>query len=217
MTDCLGLFAKFWQPGAVKTRLAATLGDVESARIYQQFVLTLLDRLANIAQHQYLCFTPGEHKPDFERISPEPWQLEPQTEGDLGLRMQTFFQNKLSDGHQRVVLLGTDSPNVPIDYIRQAFQDLQTHDVVLGPTEDGGYWLIGLSTEVPKLFANIPWGTEQVFEKSIAALKATNHSYSLLPTWYDVDVLEDLARLKSDLQAASPLEPALQKLLQAIA
>ncbi len=216
MSDCIGLFAKYWQPGQVKTRLAATLGDEQAAKAYQQFVVTLLHRLQNIGDERWLAFSPPDRQGEFKPITAGHWQLEPQAEGDLGQRMHTFFANRLAEGHQRVVLLGTDSPSVPLTYVEQAFAQLRNHDVVLGPTEDGGYWLIGVSTEVPEIFANIPWSTPNVWQATIAALESEGRNYATAPTWYDVDEYTDLQRLMADLRTDSHLEPELGKLLHAL-
>ncbi|NOY41713.1 MAG: glycosyltransferase [Planctomycetes bacterium] len=212
MPDCLGLFAKYWQPGQVKTRLAATIGDAAAADAYQQFVVTLLNRLQNLGNQRWLAFAPPERAGEFESVAAERWQLEPQAEGDLGQRMQTFFANRLAEGCQRIVLLGTDSPNVPVEYVQQALIELRNHDVVLGPTEDGGYWLVGVSTDVPEIFTDIPWSTPNVWQATLEALRSRGRAYTTVPTWYDIDENDDLQRLIADLQADD--DPELRTLLR---
>jgi len=156
--ECLGLFAKYWQPGAVKTRLAATVGPERAAEIYRHFVVTLTRRLADCGDDRWVAITPWLRASDFREIVSEQWHLEAQSEDDnLGSRMRAFFAGRLAAGYGRVVLLGSDSPNVPVEYVNQAFQQLCTHDVVLGPTEDGGYWLVGAAGAVPPIFDAIPW------------------------------------------------------------
>ena len=210
--ECLGLFAKYWQPGQVKTRLAKAIGAERAATAYFQFVSTLLERLGDCCEQKWLAYTPSERAPRFEDILPDGWQSEPQAAGDLGLRMKSFFERRLAAGCRRVVLLGSDSPHVPLEYVRQAFDQLRRHDVVLGPTEDGGYWLIGLADEVPDIFAAIPWSTPQVWSATLAAIRTAGLSHAVLPTWYDIDEHDDLRRLMSDLRQNSGREPALDRL-----
>ena len=214
MSECLGLFAKYWQPGKVKTRLAASLGEEEAANAYQQFVVTLLRRFADYGNERWLAFDPPEHAQEFDSLAAEKWQIEPQISGDLCERMQAFFQNRLAAGAQRVVLLGTDSPNVPQQYIQQAFEALNQSDVVLGPTEDGGYWLVGLSSSAFEIFDEMPWSTPQLWEATLQKLDESQRVYTTVPTWYDVDNLSDLQRLIADLQSDCYDEPALSDLLE---
>jgi len=215
-TECFGLFAKYWQPGQVKTRLAASLGAEQAAEIYRQFVLTMLRRFSACCDCKLLVYAPPERGQEFKQSTPDGWQLEPQADGDLGRRMQQFFARRLEAGCQRVVLLGSDSPNVPLEYVEQAFQRLRQCDVVLGPTDDGGYWLIGVSSDVPALFSDIPWSTPQVWPATINALQAAGVGYETLPAWYDVDRAEDLKRLIADLRADAGRDQPLDGLLQTL-
>jgi len=216
MSDCLGLFAKYWQPGRVKTRLAASIGDEAAAEVYQQFVITLLNRLQDQGDQRWLAFDPPEQAQEFESLTAEHWQSEPQSDGDLGQRMQAFFKHRLAKGNNRVILLGTDSPNVPLDYLHQAWELLHDNDAVLGPTEDGGYWLIGVSAEVPELFENIPWSSPEVWEATHSALQNAGRSFASVPDWYDVDEHYDLQRLILDLQEGIGHDPELDSLLERI-
>lgn len=210
--ECLGLFAKYWHPGLVKTRLAKSIGPERAAAAYLQFVSTLLERLGACSEQRWLAYSPSERASQFETILPGGWKLEPQAAGDLGLRMKSFFERRFAAGCQRVVLLGSDSPNVPLEYIRQAFDQLQGHDVVLGPTEDGGYWLVGAAGGVPDVFEAIPWSTPQVWSATLAAIRTAGLSHAVLPTWYDIDEHDDLFRLMTDLRRDSGGEPALDRL-----
>jgi rSAM/selenodomain-associated transferase 1 len=213
MTEkCLGLFAKYWQPGQVKTRLADEIGAERAAEAYSHFVMTLLERLSGCGEQRFLVYSPRERSPEFTAILPAGWQSQPQAEGDLGLRMKSFFEQRFAAGCQRVVLLGSDSPNVPLAYVSQAFDLLKEHDVVLGPTEDGGYWLVGAAGNVPDIFEAIPWSTPQVWPATLAAIGAASLSHAVVPTWYDVDLQNDLNRLINDLQQNPGREPALDRL-----
>jgi rSAM/selenodomain-associated transferase 1 len=210
--ECLGLFAKYWQPGRVKTRLAKDIGAERAATAYSHFVSTLLQRLGGCGEQRCLAYTPRERSSEFKALLPDGWQSQPQAEGDLGLRMKSFFEQRFAAGCQRVVLLGSDSPNVPLVYVQQAFDRLRRHDVVLGPTEDGGYWLVGAAGGVPDIFEAIPWSTPQVWSATLATIGAADLSHAVLPTWYDVDEQKDLNRLINDLQQNPGREPALDRL-----
>ncbi len=210
--ECLGLFAKYWQPGQVKTRLAKAIGAERAATAYFQFVSTMLERLSDCCAEKWLAYTPSERALQFDTVLPVGWQSEPQAAGDLGLRMKSFFERRLAAGCRRVVLLGSDSPHVPLEYVQQAFDQLQRHDLVLGPSEDGGYWLVGAAGGVPDIFEAIPWSTPQVWSSTLAAIRTAGLSHAVLPTWYDIDELDDLDRLMNDLRQNSGREPALDRL-----
>ena len=98
------------------------------------------------------------------------------------------------------MLIGSDSPTLPADYIQQAFERLQQHDAVLGPTEDGGYYLIGIRDAVPPVFDGVQWGSPQVWRQTVDRLHESKVRFATLPTWYDVDVLDDLERLQAELR-----------------
>jgi len=214
--DSLGLFAKYWEPGKVKTRLARSLGNEKSARIYEAFVAATVARLSAIHCARVVAYWPDDPRTRtaFESAEAQGWSLVPQTEGDLGERMAGYFFQQLTSGTERVVLLGTDSPNVPLVEVQEAFEHLKTSDVVLGPTDDGGYYLVGAAKRVPPIFSNIPWSTSEVLPKTIACLEKAGLSYTTLDPWYDVDEIYDLHRLIEDLREHCETEPALEVLLR---
>lgn len=214
--DCLGLFAKYWQPGRVKTRLAETLGAEQAAAAYQAFVRALVERLASSGDDRILAFAPADRHSEFEQLSLDAWRLEPQATGDLGQRMEAFFRHRLREGCQRAVLLGTDSPNVPLAHIDQAFEELHSANVVLGPSEDGGYYLVGISGKVPPIFTQVPWSTPDVWQSTVELLQSAKIHFSTLPTWYDVDNSADYERLVSELQRTAGHELVLDRLLTAL-
>ena len=207
----LGLFAKYWQPGQVKTRLAVAVGPERAAAIYRQFVRAALARLAPLAVDRLMAYTPRQRRAEFAAILSNRWRQQPQADGDLGQRMKDYFANRFAEGYRRVVLLGTDSPNLPLEFVVQALAELETHAVVLGPTEDGGYYLVGAQGPVvPPIFSGIAWSTCHVWQQTIRALQAAGTSFAVLPSWYDVDNVDDFQRLLDEL--ADSKEPVLQKL-----
>jgi len=203
------MFAKFWQPGTVKTRLAETIGSEAAAAVYREFLRTLLVRFASIATSRELVFTPGDRQAEFRSLAPPAWQLEEQGTGDLGQRMARFFERAFASGRSSVVLIGSDSPTLPASYVGQAFDALAHQAVVLGPSEDGGYYLVGARGDrVPPIFFDMHWSTEQVLRQTIARLEQHNIQHALLPTWYDVDSEADLRRLDDELTQLTSEDPS---------
>src|SRR5205807_3280651 len=138
------------------------------------------------------------------------YDLARQRNGDLGQRMAGFFTEQLEDGAARVVLVGTDSPSLPASFVQQAFHELDSADVVLGPAADGGYYLIGCAGRVPPVFDGVAWGEPRVLLETVARLPA-DYRLALLPPWYDVDTLADWWALRGHLAALrrAGLDPGL--------
>jgi len=112
--------------------------------------------------------------------------------------MRQAFEDRFAEGFERVVIIGADSPTLPPVYIEQALRSEQ--EVVMGPSTDGGYYLIGMKGKMTDIFAGIPWGTDDVLSKTLKALQAKGNHAELLPVWYDVDLPEDLRFLKTHLE-----------------
>jgi uncharacterized protein len=214
----LGIFMKHPLPGQVKTRLGQEIGHELAAELARAFQLDLLARTAGLAARRVLAYAPAEAatREHFQRISLPDDELWPQTGTSLGERLARFFEWCRADGVEEsppsgtgpfassrfpVVVIGSDSPTIPADYIRTAFEELVRHDCVLGPAVDGGYYLVGLSRPVPELFAGIDWSSPRVLEQTVTRLKRGKHSLFLLPPWYDVDTREDLEFLRGHLHA----------------
>jgi rSAM/selenodomain-associated transferase 1 len=117
---------------------------------------------------------------------------------DLGQRMRHAFQQRFEDGYDKVLIIGSDSPTLPTAYIRQAFDS--EREVMLGPSTDGGYYLIGMNRKVTDIFEGIAWGSERVLAETINRLQTLKAGLELLPVWYDVDRPEDLRFLKTHLE-----------------
>ncbi|HEY7162470.1 MAG TPA: TIGR04282 family arsenosugar biosynthesis glycosyltransferase, partial [Acidobacteriota bacterium] len=127
---------------------------------------------------------------------------------DLGSRLLNAFEIQFKT-YGQIVVIGTDSPDLPSEQIQEAFLSLQNHDAVIGPTDDGGYYLLGLSEMIPAVFENIPWSTNEVFQKSLDQLRGYN--IHILKKHYDVDLIEDLLRLKKNLEQNKSIAPQTQK------
>jgi rSAM/selenodomain-associated transferase 1 len=195
----VGMFAKFWEPGRVKTRLAKSIGEPSAARLYQQFVLCLVARLQNAGDKRVLAISPPEEIEAFHSIAGTAWALELQAAGDLGERMATYFRGRFAAGATSALLIGSDSPTLPLSIFDEALTCLDQHDVVLGPTADGGYYLVGMSGPHTSLFADIQWSTPAVWEQTRAKTEALQLRCHVLPEWFDVDQLDDLQPLRESL------------------
>lgn len=216
----LGVFAKFWQPGRVKTRLAAELGDSAAAALSRAFLEATLSRMAGLAAHREVCFSPADRQPEFRKMVPPGWTLSPQVEGKLGERIEAFFDRAFDRGAERVVLIGSDSPNVPREYAANAFAALEHVAVVLGPAADGGYYLVGARMSTPPVFRDIAWSTPAVWGQTLAALDRAGlrggDGYALLPEWNDIDTLDDLRKLRQELARCADNDEPLTQLAAAI-
>ncbi len=214
--ELLGIFAKFWQPGRVKTRLAAHLGEVAASELYRAFLEASLSRFSQFADRRTLVYTPLDRQREFAELAANRWILAEQGNGDLGERMRRFFLASFGDGARRVVLIGSDSPTLPSEYIENAFAALKTHSVVLGPATDGGYYLIGAAEEVPPIFDGISWSEPTVLQNTILQLEEADIKYATLPAWYDVDELDDLVRLDRELRELTNTQSGWGNLIAAV-
>jgi rSAM/selenodomain-associated transferase 1 len=151
------IFVKYPEPGKVKTRLAATVGAKLAAQLYHEFIrctFALATRIEVAAR--FVTFTPADKEQELRALFPRPWQWVPQFDSpDLGVRIHHAIVCVQQCGYSHVLAIGTDSPSLPAEYLKQAAVALSTHDLVLGPATDGGYYLIGLKSAPPGLFANI--------------------------------------------------------------
>jgi len=135
----------------------------------------------------------------------------PQRGADLGERLEKTFRTLIDREFRRVVVIGSDSPTLPVSILKGAFAALQKDgDVVLGPAEDGGYYLIGATRPVPRMFEKIPWGTEAVMQATLAALDRSGARAVILSPWHDVDRPHDLERVRRDLSRRPPDGPPLR-------
>lgn len=219
MPTQIGVLAKHWTPGRVKTRLAETIGEESAASVAKLFLQTLLERLEEVADRSVVGFTPRAAQLEFTRLAGPAWELEPQCEGDLGERIRHYFATAFARGADRVVLLGADSPNLPVERVEEALAALETHRLVLGPAEDGGYYLIGARGEPPPILDAMPWGAMGLWRATLEQLESLGwrlgREWRPLPTWFDVDTMEGLRRLRREL-ASQREDPALDRLASRI-
>jgi rSAM/selenodomain-associated transferase 1 len=120
------------------------------------------------------------------------WLFEEQVDGDLGMRLDHATRHAFTEGSLRVIVIGSDCPELTSELLQSAFQKLGFADAVIGPASDGGYYLIGLTCMAPSLFAGMPWGTSEVFTKTVANARKLELNVEILPTLRDVDRPEDV-------------------------
>lgn len=191
MGRALGIFAKQPLPGAVKTRLCPPLSPAEAAEFYRVCLEETVERLTR-GPFTPVLFYAGDA--EYFRRSFADLTLCPQGEGDLGTRMERALQTLLAAGCRGAVLVGSDSPDLPLALLEAAFAALEQAEAVLAPAGDGGYVLIGERRHHPELFRNISWSSDQVLTQTRQAARAAGVSLTELPGWEDVD---DLASLRA--------------------
>ncbi len=194
------IFAKFPEPGKVKTRLAASIGHGAAAALYAKFVryILKLGEPSN-AKEVFVAVAPPERIEDFQKEFADGYTSFAQIESEnLGERIVAAAQHVQANGYEKILIIGTDSPTLPVEFLHEAAAALSTHDLVLGPAEDGGYYLIGLKAVHPQLFSDVAWSSAQVLTQTLDRAHRLNLRVHLLPSWYDVDDLPSYQRLLRD-------------------
>ncbi|MCP4681174.1 MAG: DUF2064 domain-containing protein [Desulfobacterales bacterium] len=188
------VFTRYPVPGRTKTRLIPRLGSVRAADLQRLLTEKTLSTVKSIKSHKApeveVCFEGGSLKKMRQWLGPE-YHFSRQVVGDLGDRMNASFVQTFKDGCNRVVLLGSDIPGIELDHIEKAFEGLDTHDMVIGPSSDGGYWLVGLKNHVD-IFHDIDWGSSLVLKQTLIIAKELGLNVFKLDTLTDIDTVEDL-------------------------
>jgi hypothetical protein len=170
----------------VKTRLAAAIGNEAACGAYRQLAETVVANLAPLP-HAELRFTPHDAENEIAHWLSDGWTAHPQGEGDLGERMHRAF----TETNSPAIIIGSDCPQVELSDFQTAAKAMQTHDAVIGPATDGGYWLIGLNAPYPALFEGIEWSTGGVLQSTLAKADEAGLSVQLLRELEDVDTGAD--------------------------
>jgi rSAM/selenodomain-associated transferase 1 len=193
--NLLIVFVKYPAPGTVKLRLAQHIGAETAAAVYRQIAETVIKNTVPYSAAGYtveICFSPQDAETLLREWLSDNRLFYPQKGTGLGARMLNAFVCAFESGFKRVILIGSDCPDISRQIILQGFAHLQQKDIVIGPAYDGGYYLIGLRQQREEIFQDIEWGTEKVFQQTCDKIKAAGLSFSLLPTLRDVDRVEDL-------------------------
>jgi uncharacterized protein len=203
-TVAVAIMAKSPRPGAVKTRLCPPLLGEEAAALARCF---LLDKIAAvralIGARPVIAYAPEDAHAEFAALAPD-FELVPQRGADLGTRLHRLLGELLGAGYAGAMAIDTDTPTLPQAFLQEAVDSLRRPgpDVVLGPTEDGGYYLIGVRAAHPALFHGIPWSTAAVREVTLRQAAAAGLKAFCTPAWFDVDTPDDLQRLRATLAGA---------------
>ncbi|HHD57100.1 MAG TPA: glycosyltransferase [Desulfobulbaceae bacterium] len=200
MGDQLILFTRYPEPGRVKTRLIPALGEQGAADLHRKLTDTCLGCLLDICKDTdtgITVFFSGGNKQQMYRWLPD-MSMVRQEGADLGERMIAAFSHVRAKGGQHILLVGSDCPELSPAIIRQGFQYLLTHDLVLGTAHDGGYYLVGISADfapasLEPLMIDMEWGTGDVLSMTLARIRRAGYSCGLLPRLHDIDRPEDLA------------------------
>lgn len=194
MKKAIIVFQKAVVFGKVKTRLAKRIGNAQALKVYQ-FLIAYTHRQLKEVEADIFVYFSGE--PDEVFGDNSNYHIRRQCEGDLGLRMATAFGEVFDAGYDQVLIIGTDCYELNSDILREAFQGLNDADMVIGPANDGGYYLLGLNKSEPTLFDGIAWSTASVFPDTMEIAASLGKSVYLLPELNDVDRYEDLGELAS--------------------
>lgn len=195
MLPILIIFSRYPEAGRSKTRLIPALGASGAARLHEDMTRHTLTTAVELARNYPVrveVHFAGGDEGLMRQVFGGDFPYLPQVAGDLGKKMRTALQGALKQGLNRAVVIGTDCPDLTASRLRQAFEALETRELVLGPAPDGGYYLIGCRRVWPELFADIPWGTEQVWSRTLAAARGAGLSPYVLEPLPDVDRPEDL-------------------------
>jgi len=212
MSNALIVFARRPKPGAVKTRLTALLTSEEAAQLYEAFLRDALNQYQALDVDVRLYFSPPvESIP--EDLIPGGVSLHEQQGPGLGARMKIAFVESFAEGYEKLVIIGTDHPTLPTAFIEQAFEALeqafealeQPFSICIGPSDDGGYYLLGMNDFYPEVFHDMRYSHADVFDQTLERASRTGAHLTVLPPWYDVDTPDTLRRLVADLD-----DPALE-------
>jgi uncharacterized protein len=202
---CLVVMIKYPEPGEVKTRLGRDIGMDRAARLYKDFVSEVLATCSEISCRTVLSCHPGRPVSDYRKWLGDEYTLIVQQGHDLGSKIRDSFEQAFDQGFSGVILLGSDIPHLPKDYIEKAFRKLEHNDLVIGPALDGGYYLMGMNKKSfsDRIFKEIPWSTSRVLALTLKVIEDNNLTRFILPSLRDIDTLDDLNAVWNDLNTAA--------------
>lgn len=207
--DRILVFAKRPAAGHVKTRLTPPLPPDEAATVYEACLRDVISQAARQRARVEVWYHDEPRALDYFQTEMPHLMLHAQCSGDLGMKMLDAFTRSFADGAERVVIIGTDAPTVPENILNAAFDDLHEIDVVIGPSVDGGYYLIGLRAgafeSATLLFDSITWSGADVFKNTMERAQSAALTTRVMPGWYDIDTIEDLRQALADTDNESNL------------
>jgi rSAM/selenodomain-associated transferase 1 len=191
-SNALIIIAKYPANGSVKTRLKSHMPDKKILELYTHLLETTIRKLRSIdGVDTFIAFAPQESSSFFSRYKLELLSL---PEGDLGARMFSAFETIFKKGYENAVLVGADIPALDSNNILDALRSLSSHDLVFGPAEDGGYYLIGMNKFIKEVFENIPWSSSQTLKISLQQADRYGFSTGIIETLSDIDTIDDVKK-----------------------
>jgi hypothetical protein len=197
--------AKAPRAGEVKTRLIGALGPEDAKGLYVAFLSDAFALMEDVREEREnlalaLCYTPEGDEEAFEEVEREGSLMIPQRGENLGERLTNCFADLFALGFESVVVIGADSPTLPGEFVFDAFECFESDDdVVIGPAEDGGYYLVGMRKLHKRIFEDVPWGGPDALRATTERAREAELNLVLLPEWRDVDTPEDFEKLKREL------------------
>ncbi|MEQ6125275.1 TIGR04282 family arsenosugar biosynthesis glycosyltransferase [Pseudotenacibaculum sp. MALMAid0570] len=185
--DLLIVFVKNIILGKVKTRLAKTIGDVGAFKIYSELFSITEEESKKVEAKRHIYFS--------DVIIPSKWENDQkfvQKGENLGMRMQNAFQQGFDEGYENIILIGSDLPDISKEVIEKGFKNLKNNELVFGPADDGGYYLIGMSKMNSSVFKDKPWSKSTLLDVTLQEISKQQRSVFLLETLNDIDTFEDL-------------------------
>ena len=191
------IFIKCPLMGTVKTRLSKTIGEKMAQELYKRFVLDIIASLEGTGIPFVIYYTIDSCEETMVNWIGKDFRYHVQEGNGLGDRIKNSFIKSFSDGYENVILIGSDSPDLPPKYLIESFEYLRSNDVIIGPAVDGGYYLVGFraDTFAPIIFHGIEWSSGNEFRETMNKLEEEGAGVHLLPEWYDIDTYEDLKKL----------------------
>jgi uncharacterized protein len=201
MKNCLIIFAREPRAGKVKTRLQRYFSKDRCLRLYKAFLKDIFDTARRIKYvDKVLAYESSTPEARYLRKIAGDFIFYKQKGNDLGEKMNNAFEFAKESGFNKAVLIGSDLPDLPLSRIKQAYKKLDKSDLVLGPSHDGGYYLIGLKKPCSGIFGDIKWSSETVFMDTLKNAGKNNKTISVLEKWHDIDDLAGLTLLKKNLE-----------------
>ncbi len=192
MKAALILFVRNAVLGKVKTRIANSVGDQEALAIYKKLLAFTLNVALPVEADKFVFYS--DYIEEFDHV-PAHYMKEKQEGEDLGIRMLNAFK-KTNLTYDKIILIGSDCPYISSPVLEEAFKALDDNEVVLGPAEDGGYYLIGMRRIVEEIFIGLPWSQSNLLDETVKILTALKIEYSLLKPLADIDTIEDWQRFQ---------------------
>ncbi|TFG99989.1 glycosyltransferase [Candidatus Thorarchaeota archaeon] len=190
------IMMKYPEVGKVKSRLAESIGVEAATDLYRTFIQDTITTIESLEIPFHIAVDPPKSLEQFAQWLGPAYQFFQQQGANLGKRLQNGFISMFKKEYQQVIALASDSPDLPIEILEIAVSSLQNHKVVIGPTSDGGYYLIGFSRDcfIPSVFEAISWSTESVFQETLSRIESVTHQVYVLPEWADIDTVSDLQK-----------------------